>query len=304
MSELKVINPGMLSLVQDAGRHGFHNIGVTTGGPFDSYSADWANRLCENSLSAACLEILVGGLILESQATTQMAITGAVVPIKINDAKVEAWSTHNIVPGDRISIGYATAGCRAYLAVAGGIQCPLIFGSASTVVRERLGGLHKDGKALEKGDSLPCSDSQATAIRTVPAQYRPQFDMDITEIRLVMGYQQDLFKPEQLDQFFTTVYTISPNSDRMGYRLEGPAIPHSNKQMLSEGICLGAVQLPADGQPIILLCDRQTIGGYPKLGSVFSQDIAKLAQLMPGRKIQFKPMDLKQAQILLRQSKQ
>jgi allophanate hydrolase subunit 2 len=107
-----------------------------------------------------------------------------------------------------------------------------------------------------------------------------------------------------LEQFFTTEYTISPQSDRMGYRLEGTTIPHSNKQMLSEGICLGAVQLPADGQPIILLCDRQTIGGYPKLGSVFSQDIAKLAQLMPGRKIQFKPMDLKQAQILLRQNKQ
>jgi allophanate hydrolase subunit 2 len=119
-----------------------------------------------------------------------------------------------------------------------------------------------------------------------------------------MGYQHHLFQSDQLEQFFTTEYTISPQSDRMGYRLEGTAIPHSNKQMLSEGICLGAVQLPADGQPIILLCDRQTIGGYPKLGSVFSQDIAKLAQLMPGRKIQFKPMDLKQAQILLRQNKQ
>jgi biotin-dependent carboxylase-like uncharacterized protein len=303
MSGLMVINPGMLSLVQDAGRHGFHNIGITTGGPFDSYSADWANRLCENSSSAAYLEVLVGGLILESQTITQIAITGAVAPVQINDTKVESWRIHNIVPGDRISIGYATSGCRIYVAVSGGIQCPLIFGSASTVVRENLGGLYKNGKVLERGDNLPCNNSKATRIHSVPEQCRPQFDSDITEIRILMGYQHHLFQSDQLEQFFTTEYTISPQSDRMGYRLEGTAIPHSNKQMLSEGICLGAVQLPADGQPIILLCDRQTIGGYPKLGSVFSQDIAKLAQLMPGRKIQFKPMDLKQAQILLRQNK-
>lgn len=304
MSGLKVINPGMLSLIQDTGRHGFHNIGITSGGPFDNYSADWANRLLENSTSAACLEVLVGGLTLESQITTQIAITGAVSPIQINDTKVESWRSHNIVPGDRISIGYATSGCRTYLAVTGGIQCPLIFDSASTVMREGLGGLHRDGRALEQGDILPCSSSQRTNTRAVSEQYRPQFDIDITQIRLVMGYQQDLFKPEQLNQFFNTEYTISAQSDRMGYRLEGPAITHCNKQMLSEGICLGAVQLPADGQPIILLCDRQTIGGYPKLGSVFSQDIAKLAQLMPGRKIQFKPLDLKQAHILLRQANQ
>lgn len=304
MSGLKVINPGMLSLIQDSGRHGFHNIGITSGGPLDGYSADWANRLCENPTSTACLEILVGGLILESQITTQIAITGAVSPIQINDKKVESWCTHNLVPGDRISIGYATSGCRTYLAVAGGIQCPLIFNSASTVVREGLGGLHRDGRALEKGDILPCNNSQTTNTRAVSEQYRPQFDIEITQIRLVMGYQQHLFEPEQLNQFFNTEYTISAQSDRMGYRLEGPAITHYNKQMLSEGICLGAVQLPANGQPIILLCDRQTIGGYPKLGSVFSQDISKLAQLMPGRKIQFKPLDLKQAQILLRQAKQ
>ena len=304
MNGLKVINPGILSLIQDAGRHGYHNIGITTGGPFDSFSAHWSNRLCDNSLSDACLEILVGGLILESQITTQIAITGADVTIKINDKSVETWRTHNISPGDRISIGYATSGCRCYLAVTGGIQCPLIFGSASTVVREGLGGLHKDGRALEQGDILPCNSSQASITRAVPEQYQPQFDASITDIRIIMGYQQDLFKPDQLNKFFSAEYTISPQSDRMGYRLEGPAIAHSNQQMLSEGICLGTVQLPADGQPIILLCDRQTIGGYPKLGSVFSEDIAKLAQLMPGRKIQFKPIELKQAQILLRQSKQ
>ena len=304
MTGLKVINPGMYSLIQDGGRQGFHNIGITSGGPFDRYSFGWANKLCNNLDSAACLEILVGGLVLESSISTQIAVTGADVPIKINAKSVAGWSTHNIAVGDRISIGYATAGCRSYLAVAGGIQCPLIFGSASTVKREKLGGLTKDGQALAQDDLIPCNTSQENTSRTVAQQYRPQFSQDTTEIRLILGYQYSQFDPSQLHLLFNNEYTISQQSDRMGYRLEGPAISYSQSEMLSEGICLGAIQITADGQPIILLCDRQTIGGYPKLGSVFSPDIDKLAQLMPGRKICFKAVDLKQAQVLLRQSAQ
>jgi allophanate hydrolase subunit 2 len=147
---------------------------------------------------------------------------------------------------------------------------------------------------------LPCISNTVKAARFVAEKYRPQFNQNVTEIRMVMGYQYDQFETDQLDNFFAAEYTISQHSNRMGYRLEGPQISHSNKQMLSEGICLGAIQLPPDGQPIILLCDRQTIGGYPKVGSVFSQDIAKLAQLMPGRKIRFEAIDIEQAQILLR----
>lgn len=304
MTGLKVINPGMYTLIQDSGRQGFHNIGITTGGPFDSYSFGWANKLCNNLESAACLEILVGGLVLESTIATQIAITGADVPIKINNQSVDGWCTHNISASDQISIGYATAGCRSYLAVAGGIQCPLIFDSASTVKREQLGGLHKNGQALAQGDLLPCNASQENTTRTVAERYRPQFDSDIAEIRVILGYQHNQFEPDQLNHFFDNDYTISQQSDRMGYRLEGPAIEFSHNNMISEGICLGAIQITTDGQPIILLCDRQTIGGYPKLGSVFSPDIAKLAQLMPGRKICFKTIDLKQAQNLLQQSAQ
>lgn len=304
MTGFTVINSGMLSLIQDSGRYGFLDAGITTGGPFDTYSASWANKLCNNSDSAACLEILVGGLILKSNITAQIAITGAEAPLQINNTKIEGWRTHNIVPGDRISMGYASAGCRLYLAISGGIQCPLIFGSASTVARDGLGGLHKNGKPLKKGDFLPCIPQAETETRTLGEKYRPQFNQDVTEIRMVMGYQYDQFKADQLDKFFAAEYAISQQSDRMGYRLEGPAINYSQHEMLSEGICLGAIQITADGQPIILLCDRQTIGGYPKLGSVFSADIAKLAQLMPGRKIRFKALDIQQAQILLRDARQ
>jgi allophanate hydrolase subunit 2 len=142
MKGFKVINPGMHSLLQDKGRMGYHSLGITSGGAFDQYSFGWANRLCLNPENAGCIEILVGGLILEAQVSTQIAITGADMPIKINDSIVKNWCTHNIQSGDKIAFGYATAGCRSYLAVAGGIQAPLIFNSLSTVVREDLGGLN------------------------------------------------------------------------------------------------------------------------------------------------------------------
>lgn len=299
MMGFKVINPGMHSILQDKGRIGYHNLGITVGGAFDQYSFGWANQLCLNHDTAGCIEILVGGLILEAQIATQIAITGADIPIKINDSSVENWCTHTVQPGDRIAFGYATAGCRAYLAVAGGIQAPLIFNSLSTVVREKLGGLCKKGTALKKNDILPCQPNPASAQRSVPKQYHCQFNTDIAEIRMVTGYQFEQFNKEQISQFFSTDYIISQHSDRMGYRLEGPAITVSSREMLSEGICLGAVQLPADGKPIILLCDRQTIGGYPKLGSVISEDIAKLAQMMPGQKLRFSPISVDQAQQLL-----
>jgi biotin-dependent carboxylase-like uncharacterized protein len=292
----------MHSLLQDKGRMGYHSLGITSGGAFDQYSFGWANRLCLNPENAGCIEILVGGLILEAQVSTQIAITGADMPIKINDSIVKNWCTHNIQSGDKIAFGYATAGCRSYLAITGGVQTPLIFNSLSTVVREYLGGLTKLGTPLKKGDILPCSSSSHSTERSVPAKYHCEFDTDIAEIRMVTGYQYEQFSQQQISQFFATDYVISPNSDRMGYRLEGPAIELPRCEMLSEGISLGAVQLPADGMPIILLCDRQTIGGYPKLGSVFSQDIAKLAQMMPGKKLRFKPFSIEQAQQVLQES--
>ena len=301
MMGFKVINPGMHCLLQDKGRIGYHSLGITSGGAFDQYSFGWANRLCLNDDNAGCIEILVGGLILEAQVSTQIAITGADIPIKINDSTVENWCTHNIQPGDKIAFGYATAGCRSYLAIAGGIQAPLIFNSLSTVVREGLGGLTQLGMPLEKGDFLTCSSNPHSAQRSVPTKYHCEFDTDLAEIRIVTGYQYEQFS-QQINQFFATEYVISQNSDRMGYRLEGPVIDMPRCEMLSEGISLGAVQLPADGMPIILLCDRQTIGGYPKLGSVFSQDIARLAQMMPGQKLRFKPLSIDQAQHLLQKT--
>ena len=298
MDGLKVIKPGIQSLIQDLGRYGYHSLGITSGGAMDKHAYYWANQLCGNHQSASCIEILVGGLQLQAQIATQIAITGAQVSVTINGKPIALWCNHSVQPGDHIAIGYASAGCRAYLAVSGGIQAPLILGSTSTVVREGLGGLNGDGKPLQQGDIVPCQTGKATTQQRTPQQQIPSYDSQITELRMVLGYQQSQFSPSQLKLFFESIYTISQNSDRMGYRLSGQAIVLPQSAMLSEGICLGAVQLPADGQPIILLNDRQTIGGYPKLGSVLSQDIDKLAQLMPGRKLRFVAMGIKEASVI------
>ena len=304
MSGLRVIRPGILSSLQDLGRQGYHSLGITSGGAMDRYAYGWANQLCGNNESAICIEILVGGLELQAEIATQVAITGAEVAVSINGQSVSTWCNHQLKIGDRIAVGFASAGCRAYLAVAGGIQAPLIFGSASTVERESLGGLSGDGKPLKQGDTLSCQTSSSRLQNSTPKQYITEFTDEITEVRMIMGYQHSQFSASQLDLFFNSTYSITQNSNRMGYRLEGEPIIPAQTQMLSEGICLGAVQLPADGQPIILLNDRQTIGGYPKLGSVLSIDINKLAQLMPGRKLRFTPIDLKEASALINEAKQ
>ncbi len=296
MTAMKVIQPGILSLVQDQGRFGLHSIGLTTGGPMDRNAFRWANRLCNNTADCAMIEITVGGLSLESQLHSQIAVTGASMALSINHKSMALWQSHAIAPGDRIDLGYATDGGRGYLAVAGGFHGQPCFNSQATVARESLGGLHQDGTPLQTGDMLPCSDNpHISHLLRLPRHWCRSQTNQATNLRVVLGYQQDAFTPLQKQLFFSSEYRITENSDRMGYRLQGAAIKPSIDGILSEGICLGAIQVPADGQPIVLLSDRQTIGGYPKLGSVLSLDLDKLAQLMPGSNICFEPISIEQA---------
>ncbi|MDG2501600.1 MAG: biotin-dependent carboxyltransferase family protein [Porticoccaceae bacterium] len=300
MSGLIVIQPGIFSLAQDSGRFGLHSIGLTTGGPMDRNAFRWANRLCDNSQSATAIEVTVGGLVLESTTTTNIAMTGANIPLTINQQAAALWQSHKIIPGDRIELGFAVAGSRGYLAVAGGFQIEPIFNSVSTVPREGLGGTTQDGTPLQAGQILPCQALQHPLdCLSVPSQQRPDYAANQARVRVVLGYQQDAFSEIQKQLFFSSQYTVSDSSDRMGYRLKGPNISPSIDGILSEGICLGAIQVPADGQPIILLNDRQTIGGYPKLGSVLSLDLGKLAQLMPGGTVQFEAISVERAHNLL-----
>ena len=292
MNNFIVKQPGLLTLVQDRGRFGAHNLGLTNGGPLDPLAFDWANRLLANDSNATCLEISFGGLTLQSNVDSHIAITGAEVACKINGNHIEQWRTHPIKQDDVLEFGYATAGVRAYLAVSGGFNIAPSFGSSATVVREKVGGLN--GDKLQVGDELPCHPDTTSKLLSVAVIDRPAYGSHVT-LRVVLGYQQLAFEPIEHLKFFNAEYQVTERSDRMGFRLEGEAIRTDMVGMLSEGICHGAIQIPADGQPIVLMNDRQTIGGYPKIGSVIPIDTAKLAQLQPGSRIRFESISLEDA---------
>ncbi len=292
MSGFLVKQPGLLTLIHDRGRFGAHNLGLTTGGPLDPLAFDWANRLLGNEINATCLEVSFGGLHLEAGMDTAIAITGAKKPCKINGEEIAQWQTHNVKKGDLLELGFASEGVRAYLAVAGGFDITPSFGSSSTVVREKIGGLH--GDKLQAGDHLPCVANSIDQHLKLTQDFQPTYGKQAT-LRVVKGYQHEVFDHIQQWRFFNSDYQVTERADRMGFRLEGEVIHSGMVGMLSEGICHGAIQIPADGQPIVLMNDRQTIGGYPKIGSVIPLDTAKLAQLTPGSSVQFEAISLEQA---------
>jgi biotin-dependent carboxylase-like uncharacterized protein len=296
----KVLQPGLLSLLQDLGRFGQHNIGLTTGGPLDNEAFLWANRLLRNAANACAIEVNFGGLQLLAQTDSYLCVTGADLEVTINGVDKPLWTAHKVCAGDQIKLGYSAQGCRSYLSVAGGFNISPSFGSSATVVRENIGGLN--GSKLAANDTLPCTKTTQLLRQALPQAARPLYAQDAIDknighivLRLLPGYQYHLFDTATKARFFHSQYKVTDRSDRMGMRLEGPAVPCPSQKMLSEGICLGAVQVPADGQPIVLLNDRQTIGGYPKMGAVIARDIARLAQLRPGDTVQFEVVDLYQA---------
>lgn len=292
MNAFKVLQPGLLTLIQDAGRFGQHRIGLTNGGPLDHSAFHWANRLCQNDRNASALEISIGGLVLESQVNTYIAVSGAEMPFKINGVEQARWRTHKIKAGDKLEFGFATQGARAYLAVAGGFTIAPSFTSSATVSREAIGGLN--GGKLAQGDLLPCAETNEAPLLELAAHEQPNYSNN-ANLRVILGYQHASFSAVQQRLFFSSEYQLSDKVDRMGFRLQGQKVKSSLNGILSEGICHGAIQIPADGQPIVLLNDRQTIGGYPKIGSVIALDTAKLSQLMPGAKVTFEQISLEQA---------
>ena len=292
MSGFTVKQPGLLSLLHDRGRYGAHKLGLTTGGPLDFIAFDWANRLLGNDANATCLEVSFGGLHLQADIDTSLVITGATAPCKLNGGAIEQWRTCAISKGDDLEIGFASAGTRVYLAVSGGFDIAPSFGSSSTVLREKIGGLN--GDKLQAGDLLPCTARQLAKHCYLLEQDRPVYG-DQATLRVVPGYQQAAFSAPSQWRFFNTEYRLTDRCDRMGFRLEGENVQSDLVGMLSEGICLGAIQIPADGQPIVLMNDRQTIGGYPKIGSVIAEDTPHLAQLAPGARVNFESISIEQA---------
>ncbi len=283
----RVLQPGVLSLIQDRGRFGHHRIGLTTGGPVDPEAFQLCNRLLGNRPDSSCVEVSFGGLQLQCRVDTFICVTGAALPLLVNGGSRPLWEVHRVTAGATIELGFAERGCRAYLGVAEGFAVEPSFDSTATVPREHIGGLR--GEPLQAGDELPCRSVHTRARRFIPPELCPRYQDRVT-VRVIPGYQQASFSRLQQRRFFSHAYTVSDRSDRMGYRLEGPAIRCDIDGILSEGICFGAVQVPADGQPIVLLNDRQTIGGYPKIGAALSLDAARLAQLTPGGLVHFAPI--------------
>lgn len=299
-SSFNVVNPGIHSTLQDLGRFQHANLGITTGGPADKHAFYWANRLVQNNENTATIELSHGGLDLVSTTYTTIAITGADTPLKINGVAKDSWQSHHVQPDDEISIGFANKGCRIYLAVAGGFQVNPQFGSISTVIREKLGGIN--GNAISAGVQLPVIANQKRQLYRLAKEHIPLYSNALS-LRVITGYQASQFNKIQLNKFFSSQYKVSAQNDRMGYRLTGPSINSNQSTLYSEGICLGAVQIPPDGQPIVLSVDRQTIGGYPKIGSVLSLDLYRLMQCTQQATITFNPISIELAHNLLQLDK-
>ena len=294
--------PGFLSLLQDGGRRGVMHMGLATGGAMDRHAWAWANRLLGNSWGTPALEITFGGIEFQSELDTQIAITGAEVQCTVNGQPRPLRTTLAVHAGDTVTLSAPRTGIRSYLAVRGGFRVPPgLGGSCATFTREGTGGLHRDGRPLQAGDRLPCPPSlEPVPVRKVPQPWQPDYRAPL-ELAVIPCAQVERFPADTLARFFASEYTLTPQTDRMGARLKGPALDVLGKTLISEGTSLGAIQVPADGQPIVLLNDRQTIGGYPKLGAVTPRSLDALAQRPPGTAIRFRATTLHEAQLEERQ---
>lgn len=289
---LVVEGTGPLALVEDAGRFGARHLGVTQGGALDWISLGWANWLLGNAPGAAGIEIAMGGLRLKATGRMAVAIAGADLGATRDGETLPANGSFVLEPGQVLAFDQPRAGLRAYLALPGGIDAEPFMGSLSTVAREQLGGLDGRGSALRVGDRLTAA-SAATETREMPcAMVMPQGE---ATLELVTGAQIAHFEGASLFAVFNQAWQVDSRADRMGVRLTGPALRCRMEGMISEGIPLGAVQVPPDGQPIILLNDRQTIGGYPRLGALSPIACARLGQCTPGTSIRLSPVTPHQA---------
>lgn len=303
MDVVKIHESGPLTTVQDKGRKGYQKFGMPVAGAMDLFSYRIANLLVGNDDGAAAMEFTLQGPKMEFLEETVIAITGAEAVPFLNNKPVPLWQSIFVAKGSILSFQGIKSGLRGYIAISGGINVPQILGSSSTYLRGNIGGF--SGRKLEAGDIIKVNNSpleNCTDYKRLrlPEDLIPVIKQNET-IRVILGPQDELFKKESIDTFLASDYEISAESDRMGYRLSGPIIEHKESaDIISDGIPPGAIQVPGHGQPIIMLSDRQTTGGYAKIATVISTDLNTLAQLTPGSKIRFKPVTLEEAHNTLR----
>ena len=284
MREIEVLEPGLLTSVQDPqGRRGFARYGVSSSGAMDVPAANAANALLGNLSTDALLEITWDGPTLRFSAAATIALTGAQFDVALDGARVTSNAVIEVPQGARLAFGQLHAGARAYLAIGGGIDVPVVLGSRATDLRGGFGGFM--GRALRAGDRLPIGAGRAA--RTRRAVAIPPLDLE-SPVRILPGPHVDRFDPDVLDALCALPWTVSPHADRMGCRLEGPPLAHGGvSEVPSLGLPNGAIQVPGDGRPIVLLADHQPTGGYPVPAVVIGADLRILAQRMPGDEVRF-----------------
>ena len=307
--EICVQRSGPLTTVQDKGRLGYQNLGFSASGAMDRRALRLANLLLNNEENDAVLEVTMVGPKFTFESPNCFVLTGADLKASLNGQVLETNRVYAAGAGDVVDFpqSFPSRGARAYIGFAGGLDLPPLMGSRSTYLKGKMGGL--EGRGLKTGDRLeflaPRPQLPNLEKRRLPEDFETVYGGRQVKIRVILGPQEDSFTPEGLKLFLNQPYRVTPNSDRMGSRLDGPVIPHKGRaDIISDGIAFGAIQVPSEGKPIILLADRQSTGGYTKIANVITVDLPKVAQRMVGDEIRFEAVSVEQAQQWLRQEEE
>ncbi|AZD06925.1 Allophanate hydrolase 2 subunit 2 [Pseudomonas chlororaphis] len=288
MSRLTIEASTPLCLLQDAGRFGVRHLGVTQGGALDWVSMSWANWLLGNALDAPVIEITLGGFSVVAEELCLLALAGADLGACIDERPLDPGRSFILQKGQRLRFTQPYQGARAYLAAPGGFNAPKVLGSCASVAREELGGLDGFGRPLAAGARLEYCGAGVN-LKVLSGKQLPDLQSK-APLEVILGAQIGQFSGQSLFDAFNSAWTLDSRADRMGMRLLGPSLRYQGAPMISEGIPLGAIQVPPDGQPIVLLNDRQTIGGYPRLGALTPLALARLAQCLPGSEVRLTPV--------------
>lgn len=306
LATFEVLEPGILTTIQDLGRYGFSRFGVPPSGALDAFSSRVSNLLVGNRGGEAGLETTLMGLKIKALRDVIIAITGGHLSPALNGESLEMWRTHLLVEGDVIAFKKVEAGCRAYLAASGGFVVPKIMGSCSTYLSGNFGGL--EGRKLRRGDILYTSTDVSAPLGILGLRFPRDWipSPEEASLRVIAGPQDHYFTEKGFQTFYSTPYQVTPQCDRMGIRLEGPKIerqPDVEESIISEGVISGAIQVPGDGKPIIILTELVT-GGYTKIAAIISTDLPRVAQLKPGDQVRFRPISIEESQLLLREQEE
>ena len=294
---ITILNPGLLTTVQDFGRIGYQQFGVPVSGVVDPRAMSIANILVDNPEDEAVLECTMLGPQIRFNAPNVIAITGGDLGPTIDNQPIPNYAAIRVEAGQVLRFAGLRSGCRAYIAFAGGLDIAPVMGSRSTYMKAKIGGV--EGRKLQKDDVIkfrkPNPDLRGLNIRHISPEFVPRLEY---KIRVVLGPQDDMFTEHGIETFLSESYVVTPEFDRMGCRLDGEIIEHKGESgdIISDGIAFGAIQVPTAGKPIIMLSDRQTTGGYTKIANVISADFRILAQLKAGDRVRFAQVSVAAAQ--------